>query len=245
MSILIVEDNAVNAKLLALQLKGSGYRTIVADGGAAALEILRGPEVIELIITDFMMPEMNGLEMIGLIKAMPERRDLPILIASAYSDLHTVSKAKALGCQGFLVKPVEKAQLLKRVADLLKQDTLPVLQEKRHMMAKLGIDAEQYDDLARLFRAQLDAALPAVVLEQQDSDAGISENLGYLLKELAESAAFLGAEKFLRLYEQCKGNSLPKRSHGQALKEALQELDQALSACTKPSTEAPPSSAAA
>lgn len=245
MSILIVEDNAVNAKLLALQLKGGGYQTIFANGGAEALELLRGPEAIDLILTDFMMPEMNGLEMIAQIKMLPQRRDTPILIASAYSDLDTVSKAKALGCQGFLVKPVDKTQLLKRVADLLTHDTLPVLQEKPHMIAKLGIDAAQYDDLVQLFLAQLDATLPILILEQPNAEIPISSHLGYSLKELAESAAFLGAEKFLHLYETCKRSASLNGTHCQVLQEAVQELGIALRASMAPSTGAPPSSAAA
>jgi len=144
-----------------------------------------------------------------------------------------------------LVKPVDKTQLLKRVADLLKQETLPVLREKPHMMAKLGIDAAQYDDLVQLFLTQVDATLPVLIVEQPNGENPISAHLGYLLKEMAESAAFLGAEQFLHLYERHKRNAALTGTHCQALQEALQELEVALRVSLAPSTGVPPSSAAA
>ena len=62
MAILIVEDNPVNAKLLQLMLENHGYQTVSARNGADALARLAAQGPIELIITDYMMPEMDGLE---------------------------------------------------------------------------------------------------------------------------------------------------------------------------------------
>jgi hypothetical protein len=67
-----------------------------------------------------------------------------------------------------------------------------------------------------------------VVLEQGDSEEPISENLGRLLKELAESASMLGADKFVLLYSKCMGLGLPARSQCPAWLKALQELDTSL-----------------
>lgn len=229
MAILIVEDNAVNAKLLGLQLKGDGYHSVVARGGAEALTILSGTDPIELIITDFMMPDMNGLELIATIKTMPACNTIPIIIISAYSDLQAVTEAKALGCQDFLTKPIEKTLLIKRVEHLLKSFA-PVLGDKSYVLAKLNIEPAHYDELVRQFAAQLTDTLPAVVLAQPDSDETVSKRLGYLLEEVAESAAILGADKFLRLYEQSKGRILPSAAQCRELLAALQELDAAVTA---------------
>lgn len=239
MAILIVEDNPVNAKMLQLVLKNHGYQTVLARNGIEALSRLAAHVAIELIITDFMMPEMDGLELIGKVRALPTGKDIPIIMASAHSDIDTVSKAKRLGCNGFLVKPIDRKQLIKRVEHHIKESPL-VLRGKNHMLYKLNIKPEEYDSLASMFATQLAAIMPNVVLEQGESEEKISENLGQLLKELAESAAILGADRFILLHEKYKENNLPTRSQCQSILKSLQELDMALMAHVKalPKTDA-------
>ena len=95
MSILIVEDNRVNARLLALILNAQGYQTVVAIDGKEGLRIVAETPDIELIITDFMMPEMDGVEFIAKVRAMPAFRSVPILVASAHGDLETVKRVRS------------------------------------------------------------------------------------------------------------------------------------------------------
>jgi CheY-like chemotaxis protein len=71
MSILIVEDNPVNARLLALMLQAQGYQTVVARNGKEGLTTVSETPDIQLIITDYMMPEMDGLEFIVKVRALP------------------------------------------------------------------------------------------------------------------------------------------------------------------------------
>ena len=71
MPILIVEDNAVSAKLAECLLQKAGYKTVVAQNGKEALANLPTIRNLQLIITDFMMPEMDGLEFIAKTKALP------------------------------------------------------------------------------------------------------------------------------------------------------------------------------
>ena len=231
MAVLIVEDNPVNAQLFAIILKSSGYQTVLARNGTEALTSLSGKEPIDLIITDFMMPEMNGFELIAKIREIPMFKNIPIMIASAQSDLETVTNAKALGCDCFLAKPIDKQLFLNRVTRLAKSDP-PALRNKAYIMPKLGISAEEYASLATMLAAQLADTIPIAVLEQGDSEETISPNLGQLLKELGESAAILGAEKFHRIYTRFSGNRLPTRSQCTALLQVLQELEIALTTST-------------
>lgn len=235
MAILIVEDNPVNAQLIALTLKANSYHTVLARNGREALAALEGKESIDLIITDFSMPEMDGLELVTKVRAMPAFNNIPILIASAHTDLETVTHAKNLGCDGFLSKPIEKQMLLKRVSQLVKGES-PVLRSKQSVMHKLGISSEEYDSLAIPFAAQLAATIPIVVLEQGDPNEPISANLAQLLKELAESAAVLGADKFSRVYERISKSPVLTRSHCLTLQHALQELEGALNAFLRSSS---------
>ena len=231
MSILIVEDNPVNAKVLMIMLRGEGYQTLVAGNGKQALETVSTTAGIQLIITDYMMPEMDGLEFIEKLRALPTFNHVPILVASAYGDLDTVKRAQSVRCDGFLVKPIDKAQLIKRVKQLLRSQ--PVLLDDHVTMDRFGFVQKDYNALIDEFETQVATVIPIVVLEQGDSDEPLSENLEWLLKELAESASTVGANKFARLYSGCMDGGRLTRSHCPVLLGALQELDMALVAYTQ------------
>lgn len=119
MSILIVEDDAVNAMVLSRMLQSAGYLTVMASNGKEALLTMAKTSGIQLIITDYMMPEMDGLEFLEKVRALPKFSHVPILIASAHGDLETVKRAKNLHCEGFLIKPLNKQQVIERVKQLL------------------------------------------------------------------------------------------------------------------------------
>ena len=227
MPILIVEDNPVNARLLALMLQAQGYQTVVARNGKEALATVSETPDIQLIITDYMMPEMDGLEFIVKVRALPAFNNVPIIVASAHADLETVKRVKDLQCDGFLVKPIDKQQLLKRVEQLLKSQP-HVLLGARKTMDRLDIGLAEYNDLVSAFSGQLAATMPIVVLEQGDSDEPISENLGRLLKEVVDSASTLGADKFVLQYSKLMQCGLPARSQCSVLRQTLQELELAL-----------------
>jgi hypothetical protein len=130
-------------------------------------------------------------------------------------------------CDGFLVKTIDKHQLLTWVEQLVRSQPQGLL-GKNNAMDRLGLGPAEYNDLVRTFADQLAAILPIVVLEQGESDEPISESLGRLLKELAESASMLGADTFVRLYATCTERGMPARSQCPALLKALQELEEAL-----------------
>jgi CheY-like chemotaxis protein len=227
MSILIIEDNPVNARLITLMLHAEGYQTVLAGNGKEGLAKVTETPDIQMIITDYMMPEMDGLEFIGKVRALQAFNHIPIIVVSAHADLATVKRAKGLHCDGFLVKPIDKRQLIKQVGQLLHNQP-QVLLGKNKAMDRLDLGLAEYHELLNTFAAQLAATTPIVVLEQEDSDEPISENLGRLLKELAESGSTVGADKFVLLHSKCMGRGLPARSQCPALLRALQELELAL-----------------
>lgn len=240
MPILIVEDNVVSAKLVECLLEKAGYQTVVVKNGKEALASLSTVKNVQLIITDFLMPEMNGLELIEKIRALPALRDIPTIILSAHCDITTVRAARGLDCEGFLVKPVEKSQLLERVEQVLRDQPL-VLRGKTHIMDTLQIGSDEYDDLAGMLAAQVSAAIPPVVLEQSESPEPISPQLSQLLNELAESATLMGADKFTKLHSKLVEAKSLTRGQLPALWKALQDLEAVLQAQAAPSpNDAPP-----
>lgn len=229
MSIQIVEDNPVNARLLALMLQVQGYQTVVARNGKEALTTVSEIPDLQLIITDYMMPEMDGLEFIVKLRALPTFDYVPILITSAHADLETIKRVQGVQCDGFLVKPFDKQELIKRVEHLIRSRPV-VLLASRKIMDRLDLGPAEYHDLVKAFAAQLAETIPIVMLEQGASGELISKNLGRLLTELSESASMLGAQQFSQWYSKWMGCGLPARSQCQALMKTLQELERALQA---------------
>lgn len=229
MAILIVEDNPVNAKLMTLLLGNAGYQPRAAGNGKEALAMLSDTPDIELIITDYMMPEMDGLELIEHVRAMPRLARIPIVIASAHADLDTVKRAQRARCDGFLVKPIDKQQLLKRVAELL-ESRPRLLLEKRIIVEKLALSPDEYDELLKAFAGQIGGILTAASPEQGDTDEPVSEQLRRLFVGLAESAATLGAIQFAENYSACRERGALTKAHCRTLVQALQELQPALTA---------------
>ena len=175
MSILIVEDNPINAMVLENFLAKGGYQTAVAKNAQDALACLPQMKDLQLIITDLSMPEMDGLELIAHLRRTPAMKDLPVIIVTGHASASTVGRAKELECAAFLVKPVDKIQLLNRVESLLNEHS-PVLQNQQRMLHIMGIGTPEYEKLIKAFRAQLRITLSTMAAEQAESDEPISEN---------------------------------------------------------------------
>jgi len=103
-----------------------------------------------------------------------------------------------------------------------------VLLGRQKARDRLDLGLAEYHELLQTFAAQLTRTLPMVALEQGDSDAPVSENLDRRLKELAESASLLGADKFVALYSKCTERGRPVRQQCPALLQVLQELERSL-----------------
>jgi len=106
--ILIAEDNDLVALTLEEQLKGLGYDVIgVAHTGVEAIDLAMRLSP-DLIIMDILMPEMEGTEAAAKINA---QRPTPIVMLTAYTDRDTIRRAEVAGVLGYLVKPVNEAEL--------------------------------------------------------------------------------------------------------------------------------------
>jgi len=103
--ILIVDDNDDNRYTLQLLLETDGHQRIVsAAGGKDALALLEKGK-FNLVLLDMMMPDLNGDEVLKIIKDNPDTRDIPVVMISADSDTEKVSRCIALGADDYLPKP--------------------------------------------------------------------------------------------------------------------------------------------
>jgi CheY-like chemotaxis protein len=112
-SLLVVDDNPENLKLILMILATSGYELSTASDAIEAQRLieLRAPD---LILLDLQLPGMDGLELTRRLKAAPETSEIPIVAVTAYAMKGDEHKARSAGCDGLLVKPVDK-RLLREV----------------------------------------------------------------------------------------------------------------------------------
>ena len=126
--ILIVDDNEDNRYTLRLLLESDGYeRVIDASGGKEAIALLER-EKFSLVLLDLMMPDLNGDEVLKIIKANPESRDLPVVMISADTDTEKVSKCIELGADDYLAKPFNPIILRARISSALRRQSLRALE---------------------------------------------------------------------------------------------------------------------
>ncbi|HPF05321.1 MAG TPA: response regulator, partial [Spirochaetota bacterium] len=122
--LLIVDDEHVIAEMTRLLFQKLGYTIQTAPGGDEALEIFNSdPYNFDLIITDQVMPGMSGLELTREIKKI--RPEIPVILCTGYSDIAEPVKAKELGVNEFLSKPVlteDLAGAIRRVLDSIKKE---------------------------------------------------------------------------------------------------------------------------
>lgn len=112
-TILIVDDDESIRELLRLHLSGAGYTVQVAeDAIAAGYMVLRAPP--DLIITDIVMPHMDGFEFIAALKADKSVPDIPVIFLTSVEDGD--HRGKELGAVGYITKPVTADRLLAVVA---------------------------------------------------------------------------------------------------------------------------------
>ncbi|MER8992947.1 sigma-54 dependent transcriptional regulator [Mesorhizobium sp. M0074] len=123
-SILIVDDDPVQRRLLEAAVTKFGHTAIVADGGEAGLEFVDGPNArdVSVVILDLMMPGLDG---IGVLKAMRERGiHIPVIVQTAQGGIETVVSAMRHGAFDFVVKPASPDRLQASIGNALKVEAL-------------------------------------------------------------------------------------------------------------------------
>ncbi len=115
--ILIVEDSPTQAEKLGYILEKQGYRVSIAANGREALADMnvRKPE---LIISDIVMPEMDGYELCRRVKSDEDLRDIPVILLTTLSEPGDVIKGLECGADNFITKPVDEGYILSRISDM-------------------------------------------------------------------------------------------------------------------------------
>jgi DNA-binding NtrC family response regulator len=107
-TILLVEDELENRRILSEVLSDLGYNVIVEPDGPSALSVIRQGIGIDLVITDFRMPNMNGIDLIKTIReTLPA---VPVILMTAYGNIENYFRSMNLGVFEHVTKPMGKRE---------------------------------------------------------------------------------------------------------------------------------------
>ncbi len=132
--ILIAEDSPTQAEQLEHLLVTNGYTVAVVGNGQEALEAVR-KEKPTLIISDIMMPAMDGYELCRSVKSEPGLKDIPVMLLTSLSDPADIIRGLLCAADNFIVKPYRESELLNRIEYILVNREL-----RQHEKSQLGVD---------------------------------------------------------------------------------------------------------
>lgn len=118
-TLLVVEDNSTLQHYLHLLLS-EDYEVLLAENGEVALEIIKNIQRVDLIISDLMMPVMDGYQLLTTLKSNVETSDIPVIMLTARAEKDARLKALRIGVDDYITKPFENDELRIRIANLLK-----------------------------------------------------------------------------------------------------------------------------
>jgi two-component system chemotaxis response regulator CheY len=116
---LVVDDSASMRQLVSFTIKDAGFDVVAAENGKDALAKIGGSKV-DMVITDLNMPEMDGIELIKKLRAMPDYKFAPIVMLTTESQEAKKQEGKQAGASGWIVKPFQPEQLLDVVRKFVK-----------------------------------------------------------------------------------------------------------------------------
>ena len=117
-TILIVEDNDLNMKLLNDLLQAHGYSTLQTMDGRDIIKIAREHNP-DLILMDIQLPEISGLEVTKMLKADDDLKSIPVIAVTAFAMKGDEEKIREGGCEGYIAKPISVPTFLDTISKFL------------------------------------------------------------------------------------------------------------------------------
>ncbi len=141
-TVMVVEDEPAQREILAYNLEAEGYRVSRAENGEEAMILVREAPP-DLIVLDWMMPNVSGLEVCRQIKTRPETRAIPVIMLSARSEDVDKVRGLEIGADDYVVKPYSVTELMARVRAHLRR-VRPATVGVRLEFEDIVLDAETH-----------------------------------------------------------------------------------------------------
>ncbi len=145
--VLVVEDESAQREILTYNLEAEGFQVVQAENGDEAM-LLVEEEQPDLILLDWMLPNISGLEVCRRIKADPGKRRIPVIMLSARSEEVDRVRGLETGADDYMVKPYSVVELMARLRTQLRR-TRPATMGERLSYADIILDSAEH----RVFRA--------------------------------------------------------------------------------------------
>lgn len=121
-TIVVIEDNALNLKLIVATLTRGGYRLFTSTDAETGLNLVR-EHLPDLVLMDIQLPGMDGFTATQRLKSDEVTKDIPVVALSAHAMPSHGEKAAAFGCAGYITKPFSTRSLLSDIEGYLQDDT--------------------------------------------------------------------------------------------------------------------------
>ena len=119
-TIMTVDDSTSVRQMVSFTLKQAGYEVVEAVDGRDALAKMNNGHSISMVITDLNMPNMDGIELIRQLRALPGSKFIPIIMLTTESQDSKKQEGKSAGATGWIVKPFKPEQLVAVVKKVMK-----------------------------------------------------------------------------------------------------------------------------
>jgi DNA-binding response OmpR family regulator len=119
--VLAADDDRVVRRIVVTKLSGLGYEVTDVEDGQEALGLLEGGQVPDLLITDSLMPRMNGLQLVRALRQSPDPRlaTLPVIMLTSRQGEHDIIEGLEAGLDDYIIKPFSPDELAARVRSVL------------------------------------------------------------------------------------------------------------------------------
>ena len=205
--ILVVDDDMLNREMITAQLKTLGYEAVLAEDGFQALDLV--DDTFDLVLLDFMMPGMDGCEVVRSIRDEKRLMDLPVVMVTALSSRADQLRAVESGANDWITKPVDRTELNIRV--------------KAHLRFKAAQDAlkkhqRELESTVRSRTADLRRALEQVTSETERTQEAYLDTMHRLALAAEFRDGFMAASHI-----RCVGNYCAAIARAMRLPEATAE----------------------
>ena len=191
-TILVVDDDVLNLKVLDSLLQAAGHHTVLATNGPEALQsVAESPP--DLILLDVMMPVMDGFEVAAWLKQNDSSKTIPIIMVTALDDRASRIRGLEVGAEDFLSKPIDRTELTMRVRNLLKLKDYSDLLSNYNRKLETRV-AERTEQLASSHRETIFTMTRAAEYKDEETGAHVRRISHYTV----ELAAHLGLDAEFR-----------------------------------------------
>jgi two-component system cell cycle response regulator len=178
--LLVVDDDPINRRLLASYLERLGHEVVTAVDGARGWRQLHTGDPFDVVLLDVLMPELDGYEVLGLIRGDPGLRHLPVIMISAVEETDSIARCIELGADDYLPKPFSPVLLRARINAGIARKRLHDLE--REYLEQVG---HVVDAAGAVEDGTFDAAMLDSVAVRQDALGNLARIFQHMACEVA------------------------------------------------------------